>query len=232
MKQQLDNFEKFAATEHIEHIPIDAHGVPGPSSTRDFSYLVFIRHVNKDLTFLDETRNGGWDPGDFPTQIATRGLVSLGVALLDKHYQDDFEYKCEGLSQWRGRPAWQIHFAQREDKESQIMIWRNNHGRYPIPLRGRAWLAANSYDLLHLEMDLREPITELQLSRDHLTVDYGAVKFEKGHTELWLPWYAEMFMEVRGKRYHHKHTLTNYAFFSVDSTHTVGKPKEPPPAPE
>jgi hypothetical protein len=90
------------------------------------------------------------------------------------------------------------------------------------------WVAANSYDVLHVETDLREPVKELQLSRDHLIVDYGPVKFEKGNTTLWLPWSAEMFMELRGKRYHHWHTLTNYMLFSVDTGSTIGKPKIAP----
>jgi hypothetical protein len=40
------------------------------------------------------------------------------------------------------------------------------------------------------------------------------------------PWYAELFMELHGKRYHHRHTLTNYALFSVDTTHSFSAPKE------
>ena len=35
-----------------------------------------------------------------------------------------------------------------------------------------------------------------------------------------------MFMELRGKRYHHAHTLSNYLLFSVDTGSTISKPKE------
>jgi len=35
-----------------------------------------------------------------------------------------------------------------------------------------------------------------------------------------------MFMEYRGKRYHHTHTLRNYMLFSVDTGNTVAKPKQ------
>lgn len=232
MKQQLGNFEKFGATEHIEHIPIDAHGIPGPAKTKDFSYLVFVRHVNKDLTYLDESRNGGQRLEDFPTQLVATGLVSVGVALFDKYYQTDFDYTCEGLGQWHGRPAWLVHWVQREDRPSRVMIWKRGAKYSPVAMRGRAWLAANTYDLLHLETDLREPVKELELTRDHLAVDYGAVKFNKANGELWLPGFAEMFLEVNGKRYHYKHTLTNYVLFSVDTTHKTGAPKQSPPSPE
>jgi len=33
-------------------------------------------------------------------------------------------------------------------------------------------------------------------------------------------------MELRGKCYHHRHTLTNYELFFVDTAHSVAAPKE------
>ena len=62
---------------------------------------------------------------------------------------------------------------------------------------------------MHIETDLRESQPELELNRDHLVIDYGPVEFGNGKTTLWLPWYAELFMELHGKRYHHGHLLTN-----------------------
>ncbi len=59
--------------------------------------------------------------------------------------------------------------------------------------------------LLRVETDLIAPVEKLELSRDHLTVDYGPVSFQNGAAKLWLPWTAEMYMELHGKRYHHKH---------------------------
>jgi hypothetical protein len=42
-----------------------------------------------------------------------------------------------------------------------------------------------------------------------------------------------MYMELHGKRYHHRHFLSDYMLFGVDATQKVGKPKElPPPAAE
>ena len=90
------------------------------------------------------------------------------------------------------------------------------------------WIAASSYDVLHIETDVREPVKELELTRDHLLIDYGPVKFERSGTTLWLPWDAEMFMELRGKRYHHTHTLRNYMLFSVDTGNTIAKPQQDP----
>lgn len=224
--QQLTNFEKFVATEHIEHQEIDANGNAGTLRTHDFSYLVFVRRPKKGYVFLDEERDGGENLASFPTSLASKGLVALGVYLFDPQYEPDLAYSCEGLGQWRGQPAWQIHFEQRAEVPSRIRTWRNGRGVFPVPIKGRVWVAANAYDVLHIETDLREPQRPIELTRDHLIIDYGPVQFEHGKMSLWLPWYAELYMELHGKRYRHRHTLTNYALFSVDTTHSVSAPKE------
>jgi hypothetical protein len=105
------------------------------------------------------------------------------------------------------------------------MSWRNNHGVFPVALKGRAWISSTTYDVIHLETDLRDPMTQLELDRDHMALDYGPVNFNHGETSLWLPWYAEMYMQLHGKRYHHRHTLTNYALFSVDTDNKIDAPK-------
>ena len=229
---QLQNFEKFMATEHIEHAQVDQHGNEGGLRSRDFSYLVFVRPFKENSFFLEESRDGGLGVDSFPTSLATTGLVGLGVAILEQEYRNDFNYKCEGLSSWRGQAAWLMRFEQKKGVESRVRVWRRRGDLFPVALKGRVWLAANSYDLLHMESDLRDPIEKLVLTRDHLAIDYGPVAFETGNQKLWLPWKAEMFMEIHGRRYHHRHTLTDYMLFSVDTASQIGKPKLPPPEAE
>ena len=226
MMRQLGNFEKFLATEHIEHQEVDASGIPGPVREKDFNYLIFVEHPRAGMLFLEEKRDGGDNLGAFPTSLATQGLAALALSVFDPSYQKDLTYTCEGLGTWRGQAAWRLRFEQRKEMPSRIRTWRNSRGTYPIPLKGRVWISASSYDVMHIETDLREPVKDLELTRDHLMIDYGPVKFEKSATTLWLPWDAEMFMELRGKRYHHTHTLRNYMLFSVDTGNTMAKPKQ------
>ncbi len=34
-------------------------------------------------------------------------------------------------------------------------------------------------------------------------------------------------MQIHGKRYRHRHTLTNYTLFSVDTDHQINAPRQP-----
>src|SRR5208282_341608 len=228
MMRQLGNFEKFLATEHIEHQEVDSNGIPGPVREKDFSYLIFVEHPRPGMSFLEEKRDGGENLESFPTSLATQGLAALALSVFDPHYDGDLNYKCEGLGTWRGKAVWRLRFEQNKEVASRIRLWTNSRGTYSIPMKGRVWIAASSYDVLHIETDLREPVKDLELTRDHLLIDYGPVKFEHSGTTLWLPWDAEMFMELRGKRYHHTHTLRNYMLFSVDTGNAIAKPKQAP----
>ena len=231
LKSQLQNFEKFTATEHIEHQEIDRLGRPGPVRTRAFSYIVFVNRYADDSFFLNEDRYSSADDPSFPTSLATQGLNNLGVAILQPANRIDFEFKCEGLASIRGKASWQIRFEEKKDAKRGVRNWWRDGKSYQIPVKGRVWISSASSDVLRIETDLREPVPDLALNRDHLQVEYGPVNFAASNTTLWLPWSAEMHMELHGHRYHHKHYLTDYMLFGVDANHKVGKPKDPPAPP-
>ena len=232
MNSQMQNFEKFTATEHIEHQEIDRYGKPGPVQSRDFSYIVLVDRYGGDSFFLNEDRYAGGRDFSFPTSLATEGLNNLGVAVLQPATRKNLEYRCEGLTSIRGKASWQIRFEEKKDAARGVRNWRRDGKLYQIPVKGRVWLSSTSFDVLRIETDLREPVPILALSRDHLLVDYGPVNFASANTTLWLPWSAEMHMELHGHRYHHLHYLTDYMLFGVETNHKIGKPKnEPPPPP-
>jgi tetratricopeptide (TPR) repeat protein len=228
VKIEMVNLEKFTAVEHIEHQEIDRHGQAGPIKTRQFSYIVFVHSYKGDSSFLEESRDGGPTMPAFPTSLATVGLNSLGVSVLQPAYRDGFSYHCEGVGTVRGQAAWQVRFEEKKDARLGVRRWQREGTIYNIPIKGRIWLSTATFDIMRVETDLREPMSDLELSRDHVQVEYGPVTFKSMDEPMWLPWSAEMYLELHGKRYHHKHYLTDYLLFGVDSSAKVNGPKEAP----
>jgi tetratricopeptide (TPR) repeat protein len=229
LKSQLQNFEKFTATEHIDHQEIDRLGRPGPVKSREFSYIVFVNRFGSDSFFLDEDRHAAGSDSSFPTSLATTGLNNLGVSILQPAVRGEFSYQCEGLASIRGKAAWQIRFQESKNSNTAVRQWQREGKLFPIAIKGRIWLSSTSFYVLRIETDLVEPVQLLGLTRDHLLVDYGPVNFSSTNAVLWLPWSAEMHMELHGHRYHHMHYLTDYMLFGVDTNHKIGKPKDAPP---
>ncbi len=225
--RQLADLERFSATEKVEHQVIDATRTWTIPISREFEYLIFVHHNKEMPYYFVEDRRGGESPYSFPTAIATRGLVPLGFMIVQPVISKDFEFTCEGLGTWNGKPAWQIHFLQRQDVPSRVRSYSYNNKTYPVALKGRLWIGANDFNLVHLETALREPVPALRLNKEQLTIDYGPVHFESAKTELWLPWNGNMYFDLLGHRYHHKHALTNFMLFDIDTKSKTKAPAEP-----
>lgn len=225
MAQFTNNLEKFTATERVEHFTIDSIGARRSSVVRNFAYVVTISQNPEQLIVLDEYRDGGDDPAQFPAGIATKGLPALAL-IFHPLLSGDFKFQCEGLGQWRGGPAWQIHFAQRSDKPSRIRVYRIVGRSYRIPIMGRVWVDPGSLQVLHLDSELVNPIGEIALKIERASIDYGLVQFHSQKQGVWLPQTADLWVERGGRRYYRRHTFTSFKLFSVDTSQTIQTPEQ------
>jgi hypothetical protein len=174
---------------------------------------------------VEEYRNGGSSPEQFPDHIATVGTPSLAL-IFHPHHVDDFEMKCEGLGQWRGKPAWQVRFEERTNRRNAMMVVQIGGGSFSPRLRGRAWILADSYQVARLESDLANEIPKIRLRLQHQEVEYRPVPLPGSKAEIWLPSSTEMYMDFIGRRFYRRHSFTNLKFFSVKVEQTFGDPKE------
>ena len=226
LKELVTNLEQFTATERIEHSQLDRNGNWHPPLTRSFKYLVFISEMRPGMLNVEETRDGETSLEAFPTQFATTGLAAFAL-VFHPYYAGDFEITCEGLGQWHGQPAWQVHFQQRPDKPARMHVFRVDGKLYPVKQKGRAWISADAHQVVRLELDLMEAIPKIRLEAEHLDIEYRPVQFAKRNLELWLPGSADLYMGFRRHRYHHRHSYSDFMLFSVDTTLQIQAPKEP-----
>jgi len=222
----IESVNKITATEKVENELLDHSGFPSVRESRSFSYVVGIQEVRKGMLDVEEYRNGSMDPSLFPQQIATIGLPSL-VLVFHPNYIEDFQLSCEGLSRWNGGLAWQVHFRQKPDKPSRLRGYRLGGRLTPVPLRGRAWVAADTFQVVRLETDIVSPLPEIQLKAEHVSVDYGPVAFRKYNAKLWLPQTAELYFDFKGHRMHRRHQFSSYLLFAVDEKEKISDPKMP-----
>jgi len=97
---------------------------------------------------------------------------------------------------------------------------------YPIRLRGRAWISEESYQVVHMETDLLEPVPDAQLRREHVSIDYQLVLFPDSKVELWLPQQVDLYHDFRGRFFHHYHRFSDFRLFAVDVKQQIGRPTE------
>jgi tetratricopeptide (TPR) repeat protein len=215
---------RISATEYVDNEVIGASGSPKQRESRKYSYVAAISRIPPAMVDVQEYRNGSGGLADFPQNIASLGLPTL-VLVFDPAFRGDYDVSCEGLSRWRGNLAWQVHFRQKPEKPARLRGYRVNNRFFPVPLRGRAWIATDTFQVVSLETDVVAPLPEIRLKLEHTSIEYAPVQFRKNAQVLWLPQSAEIFFDFRGRRMHRRHHFTDYRLFSVDETQKISDPK-------
>jgi tetratricopeptide (TPR) repeat protein len=227
LTELVSDVDRFAATESFTHESINKWGVPSAPEKRKFDYVVGIQELDHKYLNVEEYRNSRVaTASDFPDGVATNGLPAL-VLIFHPFNAPSFAMSCEGLARLSTGLAWQVHFKQRPDKPNLIKRYRvgADGPSYPAALKGRAWIAADTYQIVRLETDLVAPIPEIRLAADHADIEYRPVQFQGGKVSLWLPQTADVYYDWRGRRIHRRHSFSNYMLFGVDSKQKINVPK-------
>jgi len=219
MEEFASTLEKFSANEHVEHFNVKRKGArERRPETRSFEYFTEITQTSAGRIYVDEYRNGSMGLGldEFPADLATEGLPAMAL-IFHRLLATDFSFTCDGLAPRDGRPAWQVRFEQRSDRPSRIRAYRIGGKYYPIPLEGRAWIDAGTYQVLRLESDLIKPIKAIKLAQEHIAIEYAPVQFHAPNETLWLPKTADLYVDYRGHRYYRRHAFSNFHLFTVNA---------------
>jgi len=218
------SLHKFSARERIEYAELDKNGRPHITETGVFDYVVQINQYANEQFRIEEYRSR-----IKPTSETSMRLVDTGTAafalIFHPFYISGFTVSCEGPSDLKTIPVWELNFAQYSTRN-------NFHGFtvldtfYPIKLEGKAWVATDTNNILRVETDLVEPIKEIRLAQEHSVIEYGPVEFRKHDTWLWLPQTAELDLDYHGRRYRLRHTFSDFKLFSVETEQQIKEPKE------
>jgi tetratricopeptide (TPR) repeat protein len=141
VKELVDNITRFAAIEDLMHEQLDSSGNPISKETRKFDYVASITGVRPGLLSTDEYRDIRYGVSDLPDGIVTVGFVTLAL-IFHPDMRDDYQMTCEGLGSWHGQATWLMYFRQRDDKPSRFAEYKVGHKKYPMKLKGRAWITA------------------------------------------------------------------------------------------
>lgn len=227
IQEFVGNVDRFTATESLLHETLAKSGNVVGAEKRKYDYVVSISELRPGYLDVQEYESSGSIPADSPGGMTTRGLPAL-VLIFHPYYSGTFAMKCEGLTNWNGKRTWQIYFRQRGDKPNKIRAYRVGLDTHPVALKGRAWIVADSYEVIGLQTDLLDAIPEIRLTAEHTAIQYGPVHFTSRDVDMWLPQTAEVYIERHGKRVHRRLSFSNYLLFAVDDKQQIAAPKTDP----
>jgi hypothetical protein len=225
-EELVDHLQNFNAHEHVRIEQIDRDGLSEMFVAGKFDYLVDFGEQSRPLA-VHETRSSleGIDDLELDALLDT-GLPAMAL-IFHTSLQDDYEMRCEGFTQWNNRPAWVVSFCQRTGKTPRTISMVTSTGVVPVSIRGRAWIAAGSGHIMHLETNLVKSVLLLGLRADATSIDYAPVKFGSKDVEFWLPKAAIAYADYGKHRTIIEHTFSDYQLFSVHTDQVIEEPKTP-----
>ena len=223
VEELVKDVSRFAAVEDLFHQSLGRDGIPTASQTLKYNYVANISEPEPGYLEVEEFRAEKLSVERYPDQISSTGFAVLAL-VFHRHARDSFDMTCEGLGDWKGNATWLVHFRQRDDRPNRMHSYRLGGQTYAVGLKGRAWVTADTFQIVRIEAEMIKPVPEIRLLSEHQIVEYGPVPFPKKNTTLWLPKSAEIYFDFRKHRFYRRHSFAHYMLFAVD---TQEKPKEP-----
>ena len=220
----IEGFQRFSANERIEQIDIDKNGKRRSSTAQEMNYVVQIERNSYGYPSVQEYRSGNTIPQQ--SSVMDSGTAAFALIFHPAHV-NNFDFRCEGLTELQGSAAWQVHFEESADPNKAFTAIHIGGSVYLPKFKGRAWITTGGYDVLRIETDLVAAIPSINLQREHQVINYAPVEFPKQHVRLWLPESTSLYIAYRGRRSERVHRFSQFQVFSVDSAEAV---KEPSPA--
>jgi hypothetical protein len=218
----FDDLKSFIAHEDIQFQamvfrPYSDQNLPLRDFARSYDYIVFFKQTPEGFIAQDSRKPLGGSSMQ-PAFDQDLGLTELALIFLPA-MQGDYEFKCEGTVKWSGEPTWVIRFQQHKDKPRRTISFRGESRPYPASLRGRAWIAAESGEILHMETSLVDAIPEINIREWYLSINYAPVVFPEKNVRLSLPQMADVYVEFEGdRRTVTRHMFSNFRLFSATVT--------------
>jgi len=226
IKKLVESISQFAATEDLLHEQLDPSGNPLTKETRKFDYVASIKEPQPGFLSTDEYRNTKYGLDELPDRIVSSGFMSLAL-IFHPDMRENYQITCEGLGDWHGQATWVMYFRQRTDKPSRLADLVVGGQTYPIDLKGRAWITADSFEIVRIESELIKGLPLLAVQ--HQIAEYGPIHFARGNVDLWLPKSVDIYFELNRHRYYRRHSFDHYMLFAINSEEKQGNPKDSAP---
>jgi hypothetical protein len=231
----VSHLQNFIAREQIRYEQTDRQGMHELSLAANFEYLVDFGSQSDPLKVQETRTPGGAINARNLTAILDKGLPVLAL-IFHPELQGDYEMRCEGFTRWNNQPAWVVHFSQMKGKRPRTVTMVTPTETYPrlltapelrpLSIKGRAWIAADSGQVLHLETNLKEGILAIELREMAISVNYVAVKSSSQNLEVWLPQFAIAYTDYADRRMIIEHNFSDFQLFSVKTEQVIQSPKK------
>ena len=217
----IESLQRISANERIEHIDFGKNGKPRNITSQVVNYVAQIQENSSGYPTIKEYRSES--SGVRQRSVVDNGTAAFALMFHPTHL-GHFNFRCEGLTELLGLPAWQVHFEEKPDPDEAFQAVQIGGSLYLPRFKGRAWIGTDTHEVLRIETDLVSAVPEIDLRREHFIISYAPVEFQNHSIRLWLPERTFLYIEYRRRRYERVHNFSQFQLFSVASQQAIKEP--------
>jgi hypothetical protein len=213
----LDKLADLHCTESVVQEKLNPSGGVEATQRAKYDYLIMMSGSGDEFQ-LNESRveaaNGHDKQAQLP-MLVTNGVASV-LLVFHPYYRDGFNFEAGNEEVVSGRPAIPVHFSHIAGRRTPAALALRGRD-YPLELQGTAWLDSQSGEILKVDAELLNDMSDLGLRSLHIHVDYKSGEPSKELGLLTLPALAVVDVATPRQRWRNTHTFNNYRGFSTDA---------------
>ena len=190
------------------------------SEQQTFDYLVIAAGSGDDLV-VQESRlpqRASQHKKNIPL-LVTNGFATLSL-IFHPYYAASFAFSAPQMKTEGGRTLAKVSFEHVKGRRTPSALLLRGQ-EFPLELRGTAWIDPESGNIVRLEAELQEDMSDLGLRTFKSELDYAPTHFRGIAADVWLPTRAIIELETPKQRWRNIHRFTNYQQFSVSTDESV-----------
>ena len=229
----LSQLSDLHCTEVVTQQKLDGKDHVEATDRAKFDYLIMINGDSDDFQ-LNESRVAAKDNRESKSQLpmlVTNGISTI-LLVFHPYYRDNFNFDAGAEEVMNGQLAIPIRFSHIPGRRSPAALALR--GRlYPLELQGTAWLDPRTGNVMKVDANLMNDMSDVGLKSLNMHVEYKNVVVPGSQAPTALPAMAVVDLSTPRQHWRNTHAFTDYKSFSTDAvqdTNVKVHPDNPDPA--
>lgn len=200
-------------TEEVVQQKLKPNGDIEASLRSQFDYFLLMQGGADDFQ-LSESRLETAEPGKKKVSLLLTNGFSTLLLVFHPYYRNSFEFTVGSLQLLNGKSVIPIHFAHVSGTRSPAALALRGR-EFPLDLEGTAWLDANSRQVVRIDANLPDEMTDVGLRSLEVHVEYMPSLKPTDH--FMLPSLAVVDLKTPRQHWRNTHSFHDYKLFSTDA---------------
>lgn len=213
----LDKLADFHCTESVTQDKLAANGHVEATGRAKYDYLIMMSGSGDDFQLNESRIESSSTPSKHPQlpMLVTNGIATV-LLVFHPYYRDSFNFEAGDEEMVDGTATIPVHFSHISGRRTPAALALRGR-EYPLELEGTAWLGKQSGEVIKVEANLQDDMSDVGLTSLHIHVDYKAFSPDKDAGTLTLPALAVVDVTTPRQHWRNTHIFNNYRGFSIEA---------------